>query len=78
MEKPADTTFDIHPIIKKRWSPRAFQSTPIQKETVQRLLEAARWAPSSFNEQPWRFMVGFKGDDTWQKIHDTMVEFNQQ
>lgn len=78
MEKPAKTTFDIHPIIKKRWSPRAFQSTPIQKETVMRLLEAARWAPSSFNEQPWRFMVGFKGDNTWQKIHDAMVEFNQQ
>ncbi len=78
MEKPAKTTFDIHPIIKKRWSPRAFQSTPIQKETVMRLLEAARWAPSSFNEQPWRFMVGFKGDNTWQRIHDAMVEFNQQ
>ena len=78
MEKPAKTTFDIHPIIKKRWSPRAFQSTPIQKETVMRLLEAARWAPSSFNEQPWRFMVGFKSDNTWQRIHDAMVEFNQQ
>lgn len=78
MEKPADTIFDIHPIIRQRWSPRSFKSTPIEKERIRRLLEAARWAPSSFNEQPWRFMVGFKGDSTWQKIYDTMVEFNQK
>ncbi len=77
MEKPAKTSLNIHPIIKKRWSPRTFADKPVEKEKIQRIFEAARWAPSSFNEQPWRFMVGFKGDATWGKLHECMVEFNQ-
>ncbi len=68
---------DIHPIIRKRWSPRTFADKPVEKEKIKRIFEAARWAPSSFNEQPWRFMVGYKGDATWGKLHECMVEFNQ-
>jgi len=77
MDKPAKTSLDIHPIIRKRWSPRTFADKPVEKEKIQRIFEAARWAPSSFNEQPWRFMVGHKGDATWGKLHECMVEFNQ-
>ncbi len=77
MKKPANTSLNIHPIIKKRWSPRTFADKPVEKEKIQRIFEAGRWAPSSFNEQPWRFMVGFQGDATWGKLHECMVEFNQ-
>jgi len=76
MEKPAKTQYNIHPLLKKRWSPRAFDDKPVNKEVLQRILEAAQWSPSSFNEQPWRFLVGIKGDNTWDKIVETLVEFN--
>lgn len=78
MNKPANTSQNIHPIIKNRWSPRAFDQRPIKEETLRRIMEAARWAPSSFNEQPWRFVLGIKGDETWNKLHEVMVEFNQK
>lgn len=77
MEKPANTLLNIHPVIKQRWSPRAFSEKAVQGEQLQRIFEAARWAPSSFNEQPWRFIVGRKGDDTWNALHECLVEFNQ-
>ena len=77
MENPAKNNFPIYPLIRLRWSPRAFSDKPVEKEKLQSLFEAARWAPSSMNEQPWRFIVGQKGDTTWEKIHDALVEFNQ-
>jgi nitroreductase len=77
MEKPATTSLDIHPVIKNRWSPRSFSDKMVSTEQLNRIFEAARWAPSSFNEQPWRFILGIKGDDTWDKLHDCLVEFNQ-
>jgi hypothetical protein len=45
---------------------------------LERIFEAARWAPSSRNDQPWRFIVGSKGDETWEKIFSTLVDFNQK
>lgn len=78
MEKPAITNKSIHPLIKNRWSPRSFDSRPVEEEKLKRIFEAARWAPSSFNEQPWRFVVGIKGDNTWKKIFESLVEWNQQ
>ncbi len=77
MDKPAITTRNIHPLIKQRWSPRSLNPQSLEKDKLQRIFEAARWAPSSFNEQPWRFIVGIKGDATWQKMYDALVEFNQ-
>lgn len=56
-EKPAETAFPIHELIRKRWSPRAFANRPIEPEKLGSLLEAARWAASSNNEQPWRFIL---------------------
>jgi|SRR5690554_456757 len=63
--------------IEKRWSPRAFSKQLIARETILELLQAAATAPSCFNEQPWRYLVGFKGDETYQKIFNCMGEYNQ-
>ncbi len=62
MEKPADTDYPIHDLLKRRWSPRAFSDKPVAPETLRSLWEAARWAPSCFNEQPWYFLVATKQD----------------
>ncbi len=77
MKKAAITSLDIHPVIKNRWSPRSFAPKPVSSDQLERIFEAARWAPSSFNEQPWRFIAGVKGDGTWEKLHECLVEFNQ-
>src|SRR5216117_3754305 len=60
MEKPAQTDYPIEEILKRRWSPRAFSDRMVESEKMQSLFEAARWAPSSFNEQPWYFIVATK------------------
>ena len=78
MEKPANTNLPIHEIIKKRWSPRSFEEKQVNNNALQRIFEAARWAPSSYNEQPWRFIVGRKGDNTYSLIFETLAEFNQK
>lgn len=75
--KTASTDYPIINLLRERWSPRAFNGQPIEKEKLQRLFEAARWAPSSSNLQPWRFIIGFKEDDTYNKIASTLVEFNR-
>lgn len=60
-----------------RWSPRAFADKPVAADDLKKIFEAAHWAASSFNEQPWRFLVGRKGDATYKKIFDSLVEFNR-
>jgi nitroreductase len=57
MHKPAETRFGIHPLIRDRWSPVCFSPKRIEPEILGSLFEAARWAPSSFNEQPWTFCI---------------------
>jgi nitroreductase len=75
--KQAPSASNLHEIIGKRWSPRAFSDKPVSPKDLKSLLEAAHWAASSFNEQPWRFILGRRGDATYQKILDTLVPFNQ-
>ncbi|MDO8896520.1 MAG: nitroreductase family protein, partial [Bacteroidales bacterium] len=77
MQKPANNIYPIHPLIRKRWSPRAFLTKSVEKDKLQSLFEAARWAASGSNDQPWQFIVGFNGDETWNRIFETLVEFNQ-
>lgn len=55
--KKANTDFPIHDLIARRWSARAFSTKPVEKSKLFSILEAARWAPSSRNEQPWRYIV---------------------
>ena len=78
MKKPADTQFPIHDLLSRRWSPRAFAERPVELEKVQRLLEAARWASSCFNEQPWGFIVGTADQPAeHRKLLNCFVEGNQ-
>ncbi len=62
MDKRAPTQYPIHELLSLRWSPRAFDERPVERQKLASLFEAARWAPSSNNGQPWRFLVGVKGD----------------
>jgi nitroreductase len=75
--KHAEPVPGVHEPILRRWSPRAFSDRPISDSDMRKLFEAARWAASSFNEQPWRFIVGRKGDPTYDKIFDSLVPLNQ-
>ncbi len=76
--KQADTEHPIHNLLQKRWSPRAFSEKPIDKKLLNQLFEAARWAPSSYNEQPWRFIVAQKEDrEAYDKLASVMNNFNQ-
>lgn len=60
MEQPAETQVPMHDLLHRRWSPRAYDRRPVEPEKLRSLFEAARWAPSSNNEQPWRFLVATK------------------
>lgn len=80
MQKPAITQTPIHEIIANRWSPRAYDATkPVSQDQIIALLEAARWAPSCFGDQPWRFIVWNKAKDAaaWQLAFDCIVPNNQ-
>lgn len=57
MEKKAPTDHPVHELVERRWSPRAFSSRPVEPGKLRSVLEAARWAPSSWNDQPWHFLV---------------------
>ena len=78
MLKPTNNDFPITEIFRQRWSPRAYSSKPVEESKLKSIFEAARWAPSSNNEQPWRFILGRKGDETWDKIYQSLVEWNQK
>ena len=78
MQKPAPTDHPINTLISHRWSPRAFDTKPVPADVLRSLFEAARWAPSSSNEQPWAFLVATKDDKPgYEKMLGTLVEFNQ-
>ncbi len=68
----------LEPALARRYSPRAFTTDVPDSATLRTLFAAAGSAASCFNEQPWRFVVGMRGDDTWQKLFDALVPFNQQ
>lgn len=77
IEKPAEITYPIHDLLRRRWSPRAFSDRMIEPEKLRSLLEAARWAPSSFNEQPWSFIVATKENETeYNRLLSCLTEGN--
>jgi nitroreductase len=67
----------IDSIFVKRWSPRAMAGEPISEQELMTLFEAARWAPSSYNEQPWRFLYARRDTKPWRTFFDLLVELNQ-
>lgn len=76
--KEADANYPIHKLIQKRWSPRAFSDKSVAPELINQLFEAARWAPSSYNEQPWHFIVARKENSiAFEKLSEVMNDFNQ-
>lgn len=80
MQNPATTQAPVNEVIANRWSGRAYDaSKPVSKEQIIRLCEAARWAPSCFGDEPWRFLVWNKNADmaSWQKAFDCLVPGNQ-
>jgi nitroreductase len=77
MEKPATTEFPVHDLLRLRWSPRAFSGKPVPLDVLRSLFEAARWAPSSFNEQPWAYLVATRDDpENFATMLSVLVEFN--
>jgi len=81
ISKPALTSQPIDPLIEKRWSGRAFiHNQPVAREQIISLLEAARWAPSCWNDQPWRYIVfdRFHNEEAWQKAFQCLSEGNRK
>ena len=80
-EKPAQTQVPIDNLLSRRWSGRAFDPLkPVTREQLVALLEAARWAASCFNDQPWRFLVWDRNANAanWQKAFECLGEWNQK
>jgi nitroreductase len=77
METNRKSEHPISPIILNRWSPRAMSSEALSDEELLTLFEAARWAPSSSNIQPWRFIYAKRDTPEFEKFFRTLVEFNQ-
>ena len=74
----AQTAVEINEVLANRRSPRSLDATAVlSKDDLLAVLEAARWAPSAHNGQPWRFFIGHRGDETFSQILDSLVSFNQ-
>lgn len=67
----------IDPMFLERWSPRAFTGEEIGEADLLTIFEAARWAPSSYNSQPWRFLYARRGTPAWDSFLDLLVPFNR-
>jgi nitroreductase len=79
MQKPADSKYPLVSLIRDRWSPVCLTSRPIPSEILGSLFEAARWAPSSFNEQPWAFCLATQDrPQEFAAILSCLVEANQE
>jgi len=71
------TDYPVDPLFRDRWSPRAMSGEALDDEELMVLFEAARWAPSSYNNQPWRFVYARRGSEYWQPFLDLLVDFNR-
>lgn len=75
MKRNAD--FSINKLFIERWSPRAMSGEEISDQELMSLFESARWAPSSYNNQPWRFIYAKRNTPHWQTFYNLLVPFNQ-
>lgn len=71
------TETGLDPIFLSRWSPRAFDGSAIPQADLDTIFDAARWAPSAFNYQPWRFLYAANGDAHWEEFLSILIPFNQ-
>ena len=67
----------IDPLFLERWSPRAFDGSLVPQEDLETMLEAARWAPSAFNSQPWRFLYARRDTEHWPRFLGLLSTYNQ-
>jgi nitroreductase len=74
---PNPTDHPVHDLIERRWSPRDFTTTPVEDEKLQQVFEAARWAASSSNTQPWRFLLTRQGEASFSTLRSCLSEGNQ-
>ncbi len=78
LARTADTAVPVHPLLAERWSPRGFDRThQISEDSLTAVLEAARWAPSAANSQPWRFLVTRRGDEEHSRLFAALAPGNQ-
>ncbi len=70
-------TYNIHSFILNRWSPRSLTGEELTDEVLMSLFEAARWAPSSYNNQPWRFIYAKRNKEHWNRFFNLLVEGNK-
>jgi nitroreductase len=70
-------TYTINPLILNRWSPRSMTGEELDDGILMTLFEAARWAPSSFNNQPWRFIYAKRNTDHWERLFNLLLEGNK-
>lgn len=75
--KIRNNEYAVHSLILNRWSPRAMTGEEMTEKELMALFEAARWAPSSYNNQPWRFLYARKNTPSWSLFFNLMIEFNQ-
>ena len=76
MEKPAQTDTELHELIRRRWSPRSFADRPVEPVKLRALFEAARWAASAFNAQPWRFVYAFRDEPEFESLAGCLRDTN--
>jgi nitroreductase len=75
--KQAPAVEGVLPAVLGRWSPRSFADREVNPDLLVKVFEAVRWTASSFNEQPWRFLIGTRNSSTYKKIFGTLIGFNQ-
>ena len=75
--KHGTATVPVEELFLRRWSPRAYAEAPVSEADLRTIFEAAAWAASSYNEQPWRFIVGRKGDAAYERIFGALMPMNQ-
>jgi len=69
--------YPINPLILSRWSPRSMTGEELGDDDIMSLFEAARWAPSSFNNQPWRFIYAKRNTEHWDRLFNLLVDVNK-
>ena len=69
--------YSINPLILSRWSPRSMTGEELGDDDIMSLFEAARWAPSSFNNQPWRFIYAKRNTEHWDRLFNLLVDVNK-
>jgi nitroreductase len=79
IDKTSNTQYPVEDLLRQRWSPLAFSERPVEPEKLCSILEASRWAASSFNEQPWSFIVASKDNqDEFNRLLSCLAEGNQE